>query len=85
MRAVHRAFARQDPTPAVDQRAAERSGVQSHRDLIGKSGQHATLDRPGRRFAGFQIESVIARDPEKLVGQLRGFTRRANRARDLPW
>ena len=73
-RLMHRALAREHPATSMHQRATQRSHIQPHRHLIGKTGEHAALrSRPGA-LARLHIETFLTGDPEKLLrkaGRLR--------------
>ena len=70
---MNRALAREHAAPAMNQRATQRSRVQAHRNLIGKTGENAALDRARLRFVALQIEFFVTGDGEKLLGELGGF------------
>ena len=74
---MHRAFAREHAAAAVHQCASQRACIQPHRDLIGKPGKHAALDRPWLDLALRDVETFIAGDGQKLLPELRRLARGA--------
>ena len=74
---MHRALAREHSAASVHQRTTQRSLIEPHRHLIGKTGEHAARDRAGRGFALLDIETFLACDGEKLLPKLTGFARGA--------
>ena len=64
------AFAREHSAAIVHERATERAFVEPHRDLVGKTREHAACDRAGLGFAFLEIEALGARDGKKLLPEL---------------
>ena len=59
----------------MHERATQSPLIEPHRDLIGKPGEDAALDRAGFRFVVGNIEPFRARDADELLPQLRRFAR----------
>ena len=74
---MNRAFPREHAAPAVDERATQCPHIEAHCDLIGKSGEDATLDRVRFCFAGLNIEAFVAGDGEELFPELSSLSGRA--------
>src|SRR5678816_907398 len=71
--AMHHTLPGERAAPAMDEGAAQRSLVKPHGDLVGEAGEDAALNRAGFGFAGFDLETFVARDPEELLPELRGL------------
>ena len=68
---MYDALAREHAATTVHECAAQRSLIETHRDLIWKARQHAALDRAWLGLARFDVETFVARDRDELLPKLR--------------